>query len=277
MPFNVLQGIADLDGDNDLELIVAGHCAVAGQEIHAYDAASGSLEWTMAMPEACDGTNVSWPGPKALSSGDLDGDGRDEVYFTQGNVLYALAEIGGVGTWLWRATFGPGYNEFSGAVIADVDGTGRPQILVNHPDGYLFGLGNRFPDTDGDGANNDVDADDDNDGLDDEDESASGTDAYDPDSDDDGVGDAVDADPLVATPIQCTGGNGVNATVAETVAADLTCVASASIDVQALTQVLGPGGHLHLVAPSTGFRSGFTVRAGGQLSVASAEPCPGCP
>jgi hypothetical protein len=85
---------------------------------------------------------VAWPGAKALSSGDLDGDGRDEVYFTQGNVLYALAEIGGAGAWLWRATFGAEYNEFSTAVIADVDGSGRPQILINSPDSYVFSLGN---------------------------------------------------------------------------------------------------------------------------------------
>lgn len=190
MPFNTLQGIADLDGNGDLELVVVGHCAVAGEEIHTYDAASGDLEWSMPMPEACDGTAVNWPGAKALSSGDLDGDGRDEVYFTQGNVLYALAEIGGNGTWLWRATFAPYYNEFSTAVIADVDGTGRPQILINHPDGYLFGLGNPFFDNDGDGIDDDVDPDDDGDTMPDSYELANGLDPLDPsDADEDADGD----------------------------------------------------------------------------------------
>lgn len=165
MPWNTLQGIADLDGNGDLEIVVVGHCTTPGEEIRVYDGATGLLAWTMAMADACEGTGFKWPGAKALSSGDLDGDGRDEVYFTQGNVLYALADIAGSGTWLWRATFGPDYNEFSTAVIADVDGTGRPQILINHPDGYLFGLGNRFVDFDGDGIDDDVDPDDDGDSM----------------------------------------------------------------------------------------------------------------
>lgn len=179
MPFNTLQGIADLDGNGDLEIVVVGHCTTPGEEIRVYDGATGTPGWTMSMAEACEGTEVRWPGAKALSSGDLDGDGRDEVYFTQGNVLYALAEIEGSGTLLWRATFGPDYNEFSTAVIADVGGTGRPQILINHPDGYLFGLGNRFFDTDGDGIDDDVDPDDDGDQMPDAYEVANGLDPLD--------------------------------------------------------------------------------------------------
>ena len=98
----------------------------------------------------------------------------------------------------------------------------------------------------------------------------------DPDDDNDGIGDALDTDPLIASNL-CTSSDGDNATMGVQVVADLTCAAQVSIDVQGATQVFGPNGHLHLIAPSTGFRSGFKVFVDGRVTVTSANPCPGCP
>ena len=97
----------------------------------------------------------------------------------------------------------------------------------------------------------------------------------DPDDDNDGIGDALDTQPLIPSNL-CTGGGGDNATLGILVVDDLTCAARVSIDVQPATQVLDPPAHLRLIAPSTGFQSGFQVFAGGRLTVISADPCPGC-
>lgn len=137
-PASTLEGIADLDDDGDIEIVVVGHCTTPGEEVRAYDGLTGSVRWSMSMPESCQGNPA-----KALSAADLDGDGREEVYFTLQNFLYALAEIDGGGQIIWRVTFSPVTDEYSTPVIADVDGSGRPQILINTPDAYLYSLGVR--------------------------------------------------------------------------------------------------------------------------------------
>lgn len=100
-------------------------------------------------------------------------------------------------------------------------------------------------------------------------------DVTDPDDDNDGIEDTLDTDPLVASNL-CTSSDGDNATLGVSVVDDLTCAAQVSIDVQGATQVMGPPAHLHLISPTTFFQSGFSVLQGGQLTVISADPCPGC-
>lgn len=96
-------------------------------------------------------------------------------------------------------------------------------------------------------------------------------DVTDPDDDNDGIGDAMDALPLVASN-ECTGGDGTNATLQNIIVVDLTCAASQTITVLPMTAVRDPG-HLHLIAPTVVFKSGFEA---GRLTVVSAHPCPGC-
>ncbi|MGI9235395.1 MAG: hypothetical protein ACR2RD_17315 [Woeseiaceae bacterium] len=271
--FLSLQGVGDLDGSGALDIISVGHDD-PGKEIQVFDAATGVQRWTLAMPDLCELGRFSH-----VATGDIDGDGRDEALFNDCNFLYAIGENGaGQGEILWRATFRDNrWNADLGeVVVADVDGSGRPQILINTSSGYLYGLGNLFIDFDGDGIDDDVDPDDDNDGLEDDVEASLGTDPFDPDSDNDGIGDAFDTNALVANN-QCTGGDGDNATLGESVVADITCAARISIDVQPATQVMAPDGHLHLVAPTSSFRPGFRVFEDGRLSVISEDPCPGCP
>ncbi len=138
-----LQGVADLDGDGDLDIVAAGHCSTPGEEVRAYEAATGQLRWALSMPETCPVIG----GPVALTSGDLDGDGRDEVLISVGNVLRVVGEESGQGLLRWRATFVAEPGELN-PVIADVDGSGRPQILINISTAYLYslGYGGRFDD-----------------------------------------------------------------------------------------------------------------------------------
>ena len=91
------------------------------------------------MPQLCEGI-----APSALATGGLDGDGREEGYFTHNGVLWSIGEnsSGTAGEIYWRANFSTG--ELSYPVIADVDGSGRPVLLINHPNAYLYGLG-RLP------------------------------------------------------------------------------------------------------------------------------------
>ena len=75
---------------------------------------------------------------------DIDGDGMDDALFSYENIIYAIAENDkGEGELLWTATFGSDswQGELGDIVIADVDGTGKAQILVNTASGYLFALG----------------------------------------------------------------------------------------------------------------------------------------
>ena len=139
--FQTLQGIGDFDGDGELEVLAVGHCKKRRKEIRAFEGASGKQMWTLPLPSSCD-----WPGAKALATADLDGDGRDEALVFNGNVLHAIGENTlGKGEVLWTATFEPdfGWNEHGVPVVADVDGSGRPQILINTASGYLIALGER--------------------------------------------------------------------------------------------------------------------------------------
>jgi hypothetical protein len=133
-----IQGVGDLDGTGGLEIVSVGHDDPS-KEIHVFNAATGVERWTLAMPGLCDIKEFSH-----VATGDIDGDGRDEALFIDCNILYAIGENkNGLGEILWRATFqGNRYNADLGeVVIADVDGTGRPQILLNTASGYLYGLG----------------------------------------------------------------------------------------------------------------------------------------
>lgn len=127
---------ADLDGDGRLELV-----AVARRAVFAFDGLTGAVRW--ALPEAPFGGDP----PVAIQQArlvDLDGDGLDDLYVTDSGcgdegtgrgVVFGFAD-GLDGEVIGRVE-GPRLNgrctQWHG--FADLDGDGRPEVLVSDGDG----------------------------------------------------------------------------------------------------------------------------------------------
>jgi len=73
--------------------------------------------------------------PINVVSGDLDGDGRDNflVGLPNGD-LVAVDERNGAGVVSWKTSFDAGVRE---AILADVDGDGLVEIIVETEDGRI--------------------------------------------------------------------------------------------------------------------------------------------
>lgn len=123
-----LAAFGDFDGDSQLEAIGVGY----PNGIRCYDTATGRVKWRLASP---------LPGnPVGGASGDLNGDGRDEAIFVTGKTLWCTgaAATGDEGIVLWRVELPP--DRLGPPAIADVDGSGKPSILVVGNDGYVYCL-----------------------------------------------------------------------------------------------------------------------------------------
>ncbi len=257
-------GVDGLAGANDLAVSPDGkHLYVAGEfddgtlgdddlgAVFSRNLTTGMLTFVEVIPPFLDMTGdfdclgVSGGGGIAISS---DG---NRVYVTESwnSVLLVFSRAAGNGGLTLLET----HCEF-------LSGQGNVNRVVVDPSStnvYTTGLNGTITafgplDTDGDGD----------------------PDVTDPDDDNDGIGDALDADPLIPSNF-CSGLDPNNVTLQQVVTDDLTCAAQVSISVAALTEVMGSG-HLHAIAPTVTFQSGFQVLEGGQLTVISAHPCPGC-
>ena len=94
---------------------------------HCCDVETCQTRWTFDL-----GTRASQP--FNVVSADLDGDGRDEFLIgTPKGDLFALDESGN-GHVLWKLTFEYGIRE---AIIADVDGDGIAEVIVELDDGSI--------------------------------------------------------------------------------------------------------------------------------------------
>ncbi len=137
-PRRTVQVALDLDGDGEREVLSVGHCA-GGRSVQAFDAASGRQRWQLGLTAVCG----SWEVPTHLVAVDLDGDGREEAFFTHQNVLYALEIEDDELRTAWTATFSPdSWSATLGTLaVGDVDGSGRPRLLVNTSSGHLYVVG----------------------------------------------------------------------------------------------------------------------------------------
>ena len=96
------------------------------------DVATGKTRWALS-------TEVEASSPARIASGDLDGDSRDNflVGLSNGQLL-ALDEREGQGFVLWRVPLNAAIRD---VLIADVDGDGKAEILVETDDGRIRILG----------------------------------------------------------------------------------------------------------------------------------------
>jgi len=119
-----MPGVADVDGDGQLEVGVVGR-GDDGARLSCLDLATGKVEWQMA---------VASPAVTDFASGDVDGDGLAEFVFAVKATVVAVNGRGGKAHLVWKlslpAACGP-------PIVADVDGDGCCEILLVGGDGIL--------------------------------------------------------------------------------------------------------------------------------------------
>lgn len=123
----VRHALADFDGDGTCEVASAGY----GDGVRALDPRTGRLFWSLDAPS---------PTCVRVVAADIDGRKGDELLYPAGNALVAVSgdRAGGRVLWTWQ---GPA--ALSMPAIADVNGDGRVEILVESADGVvhcLFGF-----------------------------------------------------------------------------------------------------------------------------------------
>jgi FG-GAP-like repeat len=130
----------DLDGDGEQELVAnAMYCDHPG--LFAYKVPRDpSAPWKKQAVQsglAAEGT----------ATGDLDGDGKDEI--VSGPYWFSAPRAGAFSGERWKThSLAPGYREYCRAAIIDVNGNGRPDVILvedEYPDGRLAWFENRLP------------------------------------------------------------------------------------------------------------------------------------
>jgi hypothetical protein len=116
--------VAQVRGDGTWDLGMLTHAGT----LHCTDLQTGRSRWTVDL-------EVPSTQPTRTVSGDLEGDGRDEflVGLVSGD-LVAVREEDGRGTVLWRTALDGAIRD---TVVADVDGDGRAEIIVETDDGLV--------------------------------------------------------------------------------------------------------------------------------------------
>jgi FG-GAP-like repeat/FG-GAP repeat len=122
----------DLDGDGEEELVAnAMYCDHPG--LFAYkvprDPTAPWKKQAVQLGIAAEGT----------ATGDLDGDGKHEI--VSGPYWYSAPHAGAFSGELWKThSLTPDYREYCRAVVIDVNGNGRPDVILvedEYPDGRL--------------------------------------------------------------------------------------------------------------------------------------------
>jgi hypothetical protein len=142
-----IQGVGDVDGDGDLDLLSVGHPSAPGVDtqsrFHAYDAATGALLWTVNLPgRAHAPVGGAYADTPTLSiSGDIDNDGRVESIFAINGTLYVVGATPGGMSGAIEWTFTPDGGYLGSPVLADANGDGMLEIIVVSTSGMIYGIG----------------------------------------------------------------------------------------------------------------------------------------
>ena len=152
MPFNQ-EGIADLDGDGNFEVITAHRdgllrafnskagnqlCPTCDPETELTPYNRSAVErWTHKITGAI---NPSvYRSDQDFATVDLDGDGAMEILIGDGEgTLHALKEQNGVCTTLWKLSVTT--RRLGSPIVADIDGDGQGEILIPSEDGIMHCL-----------------------------------------------------------------------------------------------------------------------------------------
>ncbi len=143
----LIQGVGDVDGDGDLELLSPGHPISPGNDtqsfFHAIDAATGQLLWEVPLPgRAYAPVGGAYSDSPTLSvSADVDQDGRDESIFVISDRIYVVGADPGGTSGRIEFTFRPDGGLLSSPIVADANGDGLAEIVVVSTTGFVYGIG----------------------------------------------------------------------------------------------------------------------------------------
>ncbi len=146
-----IQGVGDVDGDGDLDLLSVAHPSAPGVDtqsrFRAYDAATGSLLWTVNLPGRAHAPVGGAYGdtPTLSVSGDVDNDGRVESVFAINGTLYVVGANPGGTSGQIEWTFTPDAGQLGSPILADANGDGRAEIIVVSTSGIVYGIGSPPP------------------------------------------------------------------------------------------------------------------------------------
>ena len=117
----IKHALVDFDGDQRMEIASGGY----RDGVRAIDARTGEILWSLAAPT---------PTGKKCAAADLDGQAGDELVYVAGNRLIVVTgdrEKGRI-LWSWKCQA-----ELSLPAIADVDGDGLAEIVLQSADGVV--------------------------------------------------------------------------------------------------------------------------------------------
>ena len=126
--------VGDFDGDGATDVALTSYDSGA---LCVFLQRTGALTDAVVTPEPED------PPPEFLAAGDVDGDGRTDLVFTSGlkkaGQYLAVLHGNGDGSFTLAATLDTDYWP-NGALVADVDGDGRSDVIVPHFDMLAVGI-----------------------------------------------------------------------------------------------------------------------------------------